>query len=63
MSTPPRPNLRAVFQGKDFRKLWFAQFVSIFGDFLALFGRLVKKVVRRAEVKITVIVSGFQACS
>ena len=32
------PGMRAVFQLKDFRKLWLAQFVSIFGDFLALFG-------------------------
>ena len=39
MSTPAQaPNLRAVFKLKDFRKLWLAQFVSIFGDFLALFG-------------------------
>src|SRR5689334_9038714 len=34
----PKPRLREVFQRPDFRKLWFAQFVSIFGDFLALFG-------------------------
>jgi MFS family permease len=34
----PKPSLRAVFQQADFRKLWLAQFVSIFGDFLALFG-------------------------
>lgn len=41
MATPanqPKPSLRAVFQQPDFRKLWLAQFVSIFGDFLALFG-------------------------
>lgn len=30
--------MRAVFRQPDFRKLWLAQFVSIFGDFLALFG-------------------------
>jgi MFS family permease len=30
--------MRAVLQQPDFRKLWLAQFVSIFGDFLALFG-------------------------
>ncbi len=34
----PAGNLRAVLQQPDFRKLWVAQFVSIFGDFLALFG-------------------------
>ena len=31
-------SLRAILQQPDFRKLWLAQFVSIFGDFLALFG-------------------------
>ena len=36
--TPPGPNLRAVFGQPAFRTLWIAQFVSIFGDFLALFG-------------------------
>ena len=30
--------MKEVFALPDFRKLWFAQFVSIFGDFLALFG-------------------------
>jgi len=30
--------MRSVFKIRDFRKLWAAQFVSIFGDFLALFG-------------------------
>jgi MFS family permease len=34
----PKPNLRAVFAQPDFRKLWLAQFVSVFGDFLAVFG-------------------------
>jgi MFS transporter, DHA3 family, macrolide efflux protein len=29
--------MRAVLAQPDFRKLWLAQFVSIFGDFLALF--------------------------
>ncbi len=41
MATPashPAPSLRTVFAQPDFRKLWLAQFVSIFGDFLALFG-------------------------
>jgi DHA3 family macrolide efflux protein-like MFS transporter len=41
MATPagtPAPSLRSVFAQPDFRKLWLAQFVSIFGDFLALFG-------------------------
>jgi MFS family permease len=34
---PARPNLRAVLAQADFRKLWMGQFVSIFGDFLAVF--------------------------
>src|SRR5207237_547303 len=39
MASAAQPgNLRAVLQQPDFRKLWLAQFVSIFGDFLALFG-------------------------
>lgn len=40
MATAPqvRPSMKEVFALPDFRKLWFAQFVSIFGDFLALFG-------------------------
>src|SRR5207253_8880015 len=41
-SAAPSPaktsGLRDVFALPDFRKLWLAQFVSIFGDFLALFG-------------------------
>ncbi len=40
MATSPQaaPSLRTVWMQPDFRKLWLAQFVSIFGDFLALFG-------------------------
>ena len=38
MSSPPAAlSLKQVFQLKAFRRLWLAQFVSIFGDFLALF--------------------------
>ena len=38
MSSPPAAlSLKQVFQQKAFRRLWLAQFVSIFGDFLALF--------------------------
>ena len=37
-ASPPTPvNLRQVFAQPEFRRLWFAQFVSVFGDFLALF--------------------------
>src|SRR5512146_2170262 len=31
-------SLRAILKESAFRKLWMAQFVSVFGDFLALFG-------------------------
>ena len=34
----PRPKMKDVFALPAFRSLWIAQFVSIFGDFLALFG-------------------------
>jgi MFS family permease len=34
----PKPHPRAIFAERDFRTLWLAQFVSVFGDFLALFG-------------------------
>ncbi|HKD01811.1 MAG TPA: MFS transporter [Terriglobales bacterium] len=33
-----RPDTRGVFRQRDFRALWLAQFVSVFGDFLAVFG-------------------------
>src|SRR5437868_8940860 len=44
MSSPaetvvPKPyTLKTILRFKPFRTLWLAQFVSIFGDFLALFG-------------------------
>lgn len=39
MATPPAAlTLKDVLALKSFRRLWLAQFVSIFGDFLALFG-------------------------
>ncbi|MGZ4839519.1 MAG: MFS transporter [Terriglobales bacterium] len=40
MATAAKPagSMRAILQQPDFRKLWLAQLVSIFGDFLALFG-------------------------
>ncbi|HEY6970637.1 MAG TPA: MFS transporter [Candidatus Angelobacter sp.] len=39
MSSPPQAlTLKDVFRQRPFRRLWLAQFVSIFGDFLALFG-------------------------
>ena len=40
MATVPqaRPSMKDAFKLPSFRKLWAAQFVSVFGDFLALFG-------------------------
>src|SRR5579871_2569841 len=39
VATSPTPyTLKTIFKLKPFRTLWMAQFVSIFGDFLALFG-------------------------
>src|SRR5215469_9896184 len=39
MASPaPALTLKDVLRHKSFRRLWLAQFVSIFGDFLALFG-------------------------
>src|SRR6266853_4957085 len=35
----PKPyTLKTILRFKPFRTLWLAQFVSVFGDFLALFG-------------------------
>src|ERR1700704_2117584 len=37
-NSPTPYTLKSMFQFRPFRTLWMAQFVSIFGDFLALFG-------------------------
>ena len=37
-ASPTPYTLKTIFKFKPFRTLWMAQFVSIFGDFLALFG-------------------------
>jgi len=37
-STPAAFTQKTILQHKPFRTMWLAQFVSIFGDFLALFG-------------------------
>jgi MFS family permease len=34
----PAPSPQAILRHRPFRTLWLAQFVSIFGDFIALFG-------------------------
>ncbi|HEX3094373.1 MAG TPA: MFS transporter [Candidatus Angelobacter sp.] len=36
--TPKPYTLKTILRHKPFRTLWLAQFVSVFGDFLALFG-------------------------
>src|SRR5215472_2207135 len=36
-TAPPTYTLKTILQHKPFRTLWLAQFVSIFGDFLAIF--------------------------
>src|ERR1700694_4403353 len=36
--TPPPASPKALFAQAGFRALWLAQFVSVFGDFLAVFG-------------------------
>src|SRR5882757_9476836 len=36
--TPTPYTLKTILKYKPFRTLWLAQFVSVFGDFLALFG-------------------------
>jgi DHA3 family macrolide efflux protein-like MFS transporter len=37
-TSTPSYTLKTILQHKPFRTIWLAQFVSIFGDFLALFG-------------------------
>lgn len=37
-TTPTPYTLKTILKFKPFRTLWLAQFVSVFGDFLALFG-------------------------
>jgi MFS transporter, DHA3 family, macrolide efflux protein len=37
-SAPPAYTLKTILKHKPFRTMWMAQFVSVFGDFLALFG-------------------------
>src|SRR5437660_9881056 len=37
-TTPQPASMTGVFRDPNFRKIWAGQFVSIFGDFLALFG-------------------------
>ena len=37
-TTPPIPDQGHILRMPEFRTVWLAQFVSIFGDFLALFG-------------------------
>jgi len=36
--SPASASMKAMLRQRAFRTLWIAQFVSIFGDFIALFG-------------------------
>ncbi len=57
-STPaPAYTFKTVLKLKPFRTLWLAQFVSIFGDFLALFGVIALITFRwhRSAVEVTAV--------
>jgi MFS transporter, DHA3 family, macrolide efflux protein len=54
-------SVKDVFRQKPFRKLWLAQFVSVFGDFLALFG-IISFIVFRLHgtaVNVTAVIIAF----
>src|SRR5437899_1280035 len=62
MATPgPALTLKDVLQRKPFRALWMAQFVSIFGDFLALFAviSLITYTWHGNPVQITLVVIAY----
>src|SRR5882724_1242858 len=57
-ATSPTPyTLKTILKYKPFRTLWLAQFVSIFGDFLALFGviALITFTWHRTAVEVTAV--------
>jgi MFS family permease len=58
-SAPLSP--RSVFRQKHFRTLWLAQFVSVFGDFLALFGviSLITFRLHGSAVEITTVIVAY----
>src|SRR5262249_304803 len=53
----PQYSLKSILQHRPFRTLWFAQFVSIFGDFLALFGviNLITFTMHGTAVQVTAV--------
>src|SRR5215471_21034314 len=61
MATPaaatPQYSLKTILQQRAFRTLWLAQFVSIFGDFLALFGviNLITFTMHGTAVQVTAV--------
>lgn len=57
----PQYSLKAILQHRPFRTLWLAQFVSIFGDFLALFGviNLITFTMHGTAVQVTAVTIAF----
>src|SRR5262245_41743579 len=60
MATPaaaPQYSLKDILRHQPFRTLWLAQFVSIFGDFLALFGviNLITFTMHGTAVQVTAV--------
>ncbi|HMF89588.1 MAG TPA: MFS transporter [Candidatus Angelobacter sp.] len=57
----PQYSLKTILQHRPFRTLWFAQFVSIFGDFLALFGviNLITFTMHGTAVQVTAVTIAF----
>jgi MFS family permease len=56
-ASPPQYSLKTILQQRAFRTLWMAQFVSIFGDFLALFGviNLITFTMHGTAVQVTAV--------
>jgi MFS transporter, DHA3 family, macrolide efflux protein len=62
MSTPtPAFTLKTILQHRPFRTLWLAQVVSIFGDFLALFGviNLITFTLHGTAIEVTAVTISF----
>ncbi len=56
-ATAPQYSLKDILRHQPFRTLWLAQFVSIFGDFLALFGviNLITFTMHGTAVQVTAV--------
>jgi len=56
-ATTPQYSLKTILKHGPFRTLWLAQFVSIFGDFLALFGviNLITFTMHGTAVQVTAV--------